>query len=126
MLPIELCAIAFGSIGVCIKIVRRKLMSKTRNHDKIKTTCIAESKMNNIKDLISKSLSDGQISEKEFKMVLDELDKYYDMKKETYIKQSGLSETERKQLIEKGKAQALSIIQKKVKDTYCCSISLFL
>ena len=110
MLPIELCAIAFGSIGVCIKIVRRKLMSKTQKHDKIKT--IAESKMNSIKDLISKALSDGQISEQEFKMVLDELDKYYDMKKETYIKQSGLSETERKQLIEKGKAQALSIIQK--------------
>ena len=37
---------------------------------------LGESKLNSIKNLISKALNDGQISEQEFKMVLDELDRY--------------------------------------------------
>ena len=50
-------------------------------------------------------------------MVLDELDKYNDLKDKTQTKQSGLSEQEKKKLIEQGKTQALSAIQKKIKDT---------
>ena len=50
-------------------------------------------------------------------MVLDELDKYNDLKDKTHANQSGLSEQEKKKLIEQGKAQALSAIQKKIKDT---------
>ena len=51
-------------------------------------------------------------------MVIDELDKYNDLKDKTHTKQSGLSQQEKKKLIEQGKAQALSAIQKKIKDTY--------
>ena len=50
-------------------------------------------------------------------MVLDELDKYNDLKNKTHTKQSGLSEQEKNKLIEEGKAQALSAIQKKIKST---------
>ena len=49
-------------------------------------------------------------------MILDELDKYNELKDKTHTKQSGVSEQEKKKLIE-GKAQALSAIQKKIKDT---------
>ena len=38
------------------------------------------------------------------------------MKDKTHTKQSGLSEQEKKKLTEEGKAQALSAIQKKIKD----------
>ena len=69
--------------------------------------------MNSIKDLISKALQDGQISESEFKMVLCELEKYNDLKDKARTKQSGLSEAEKNKLIQAGKTQALSIIQKK-------------
>ncbi|CAG2243457.1 unnamed protein product [Mytilus edulis] len=42
---------------------------------------MAECKLNSIKDLISKSLTDGQISADEFKLILDELEKFNEMKK---------------------------------------------
>ena len=74
-------------------------------------------KLNFIKSLISTALNDGQISEQEFKMVLDELGKYNDIKEKTHTKQSGMSEQEKKKLIEEGKKQALSEIQEKIKDT---------
>ena len=71
MLPLEIVAVLCGSTGVCVKRVRHKLTSKYQNHYEIKT--LAESTLNSIKELISKSLNDGQISELEFKMILDEL-----------------------------------------------------
>ncbi len=114
MLPLEIAAIVCGVAGVCVKFVRRRLHSKAQKHYEIKT--LAESKLNSVKDLISKALNDGQISQQEFKMILDELDRYNSLKDKTRSKQSGMSEVERKTLIEEGKAQALSAIQKKIKD----------
>ena len=115
MLPLEIAAIVCGVAGVCVKFIRRRLHSKAKKHYEIKT--LAESKLNSVKDLISKALNDGQMSEQEFKMVLDELERYNNLKDKTRSKQSGMSEVERKKLIEEGKAQALSVIQKKIKDT---------
>jgi hypothetical protein len=89
MLPLEIAAVVCGSLGVCVKLVRRRLHTKTHK-------TIADSKLNSIKDLISKALTDGQISENEFKLVLDELDKYNELKDSIHSKQTGLSETERK------------------------------
>ena len=98
MLPLEIAAAVCGCIGVCVNLVRRKLTSKAQKHSNIKA--IADSKINSIKDLISKALQDGQISDDEFKMVLCELEKYNDLKDKTKTKQSGLSESEKKKLIE--------------------------
>ena len=94
LLPIEIIAIVCGCMGVCSKLVRRKCILKAKKHYEIKT--LGESKLNSIKNLISTALNDGQISEQEFKMVLDELDKYNDLKDKTHTKQSGLSEQEKK------------------------------
>ena len=60
-------------------------------------------------------MNDGQISEQEFQMVLCELDRYNDLKDKTHTKQSGLSEQEKKKLIEEGKSQALALFKKKYK-----------
>ena len=113
MLPLEIAAVVCGCMGVCVKLVRRKLMSKTQKHYEIKT--LGESKLNSIKDLISKALQDGQISESEFKMVLCELEKYNDLKDKARTKQSGLSEAEKKKLIEQGRMEAMNTIQKSLK-----------
>ena len=115
MLPLEIVAIVCGCMGACVELMRRKLMSKAPKHYEIKT--IGESKLNSVKRLISKALNDGRISEKEFKIVLDELDRYNDLKDKTHTKQSGLSKQEKKKLIEEGKSQALAIVKKKIKDT---------
>ena len=111
MLPLEIVAVVCGSLGVCVKLVRRRLHTKSQKHYEIKT--IADSKLNSIKDLISKALTDGQISENEFKLVLNELDQYYKIKNTIQSKQTGLSEVERKKLIEEGKAQAKNEMKKK-------------
>ena len=62
-------------------------MSKAQKHSEIKI--LGESKLNYVKILISKALNDGQITEQEFKIVLNELDRYNDLKDKTHTKQSG-------------------------------------
>ena len=95
MLPLEIAAIVCGCMGACMKLVRRKLMPKAQKHHEIKT--LGENKLNSDKILIIRALNDGQISEQEFKIVLDELERYYnDLKDITHNKQSGLSEQEKK------------------------------
>ena len=109
LLPLEIAAILCVCAGVFVKLVRRILASKAQKHYEIKN--LGESKLNSIKNLISKALNDGQISQEEFKIVLDELDRYTDLKDKLHTKDSGLSEQEKKKLIEEGKSQALSAIQ---------------
>ncbi|KAL4231749.1 hypothetical protein ACF0H5_009325 [Mactra antiquata] len=82
-LPILLPILGTTSL-VCVGLatplafVRRKLQSKSKKHYEIKT--IAESKLNSIKNLVSKSLADGQLTEGEFKVILDEIEKFDTMK----------------------------------------------
>ena len=110
MLPLEIVAIVCGCMGACVKLMRRKLMSKAQKHYEIKT--LEESKLNSVKKLISKALNDVRISEKEFKIVLDKLDRYNDLKDKTHTKQSGLREQEKK-VNRRRKSQALAIVIKK-------------
>ena len=114
MLPLEIIAIVCGCMGVCVKLVRRKLMSKTQKHYEIKT--LGESKLNSIKDLISKALQDGEISEGEFKMVLNEMEKYSELKQEIKTtKNIEITDEEKKKLIEQGRMEAMNTIQKSLK-----------
>ena len=114
MLPLEIAAVVCGCMGVCVKLVRRKLMSKTQKHYEIKT--LGESKLNSIKDLISKALQDGQISESEFKMVLNEMEKYSELKQEIKTtKNIEITDEEKKKLIEQGRMEAMNTIQKSLK-----------
>ena len=83
MLPLEIATIVCGCMGACVKLVRRKLMSKAQKHYEIKTR--GESKLNSVKLLTSKALNGGQISEQEFKIVLDELARYNDLKDKTHL-----------------------------------------
>ena len=80
MLPLEIAAVVCGGLGMCVKLIRRKLMTKTQKHCNVQT--IAESKLNSIKDIVSKALQDGEISEGEFKMVLNEMEIYSELKQE--------------------------------------------
>ena len=114
MLPLEIIVIVCGCMGVCVKLVRRKLMSKTQKHYEIKT--LGESKLNSIKDLISKALQDGQISESEFKMVLNEMEKYSELKQEIKTtKNIEITDEEKKKIIEQGRMEAMNTIQKSLK-----------
>ena len=63
---------------------------------------MAVSKLNSIADRISAALTDDKISEEEFRLILSEVDKYDQMKAEIrrgHQKEGGLSEAEKKQLM---------------------------
>ena len=129
MLFLEITATVCGALCVSMKLMRRKLISKAPKHYEIKT--LADSKLNSIKNLISKALNDEQISEQEFKIILEELDKYNDLKEKTHSKQSGFSETEIKKFIEidrrsKSTGTRCYLKKKKKKDVYCHLIGSFL
>ena len=47
-----------------------------------KTVSVCESKINSLKDRISKALADDMLSDEEFNNVLAEMDKYHEMKKD--------------------------------------------
>ena len=52
-------------------------------HEKTVTVC--ESKINSLKDRISKALADDMISEEEFNNILAEMSKYHEMKKDIRV-----------------------------------------
>ena len=114
MFPLEIAAVVCGGLGMCVKLIRRKLMTKTQKHCNVQT--IAESKLNSIKDIVSKALQDGEISEGEFKMVLNEMEKYSELKQEIKTtKNIEITDEEKKKLIEQGRMEAMNTIQKSLK-----------
>ena len=60
--------------------VLRRLSVKAKKHSEL--VVLAESKLNTIADHVSTALTDGQISDDEFRMVIDEVNKYTQMKAE--------------------------------------------
>ena len=69
--------IFFLSTGIVKKLLNM-ISSKKKKHDKI--LMLAESNVNSIETLISQALNDLDISHEEFKMILNEKDKYERMK----------------------------------------------
>ena len=83
----------------------KKFNSKAEKHEKIKT--IASAKLDTITSHVSKTLSDNKIIDEEFKLILEELEKYKVMKEEvrTKTKKKIATETE-ETLIERGRQEA--------------------
>ena len=113
VVPLEITAIVCGLVGVSLKFVNRRLQFKAKKHNEIKI--LAESKLNSMKDLISRALHDGQISEEEFKLILDDFEKYSKMKQEIRDKKAEITDKQKKDLIQQGKAEAMDTLQKNIK-----------
>ena len=58
----------------------KKVSRKVTKHEK--TVSVCESKINSLKDRISKALADDRISDEEFENILAEMAKYHEMKKD--------------------------------------------
>jgi cAMP phosphodiesterase len=68
-----------GLVGVVgAGVVSRGLTSKVAKHED--TMVLAESKKNSISELVSKALQDGHISDEEFRLILQEQERYYALK----------------------------------------------
>ena len=75
---LEAAALACGLAGIAGKYISRRVLVKSKKHDEIRV--LALSKLNSITGVISNALRDGHISPEEFKLVLDEVEKYGQMK----------------------------------------------
>ena len=94
-------------------IFSKKATTKAEKHLKIKT--LATAKLDTIVSHISKALTDDFISNEEFNLILEEMNKYKALKEEVRSKTKKKLKTEEEEsLIEKGRQEARESFRKLV------------
>ena len=73
-----------GVVSVIAGEAGKKVSRKVTKHEK--TVSVCESKINSLKDRISKALADDMLSDEEFNNILAEMAKYHEMKKDIRVK----------------------------------------
>ena len=105
VIAIEGVALVTGLLSIIGKRNVKKSTSKAEKHDKIKM--IASAKLDTIASHISKALSDNKVTDEEFQLILEELEKYKVMKEEARSKNKKKIATEMEEtLIERGRQEA--------------------
>ena len=99
VLIMESASIGTGFLCVIAKYVNKKLKAKEEKHKQIHI--LAESKLNTIHSHISKAITDGYISDEEFKLILEEAEKYRLMKED--IQKKNMKDNVKDSLIERGR-----------------------
>ena len=72
-----------GVLSVITGEAGKNVSRKVTKHEK--TVSICESKINSLKDIISKALADDRISNEEFENILAEMSKYHELKKDIRV-----------------------------------------
>ena len=72
-----------GFVSVITGEAGKKVSRKVTKHEK--TVSVCESKINSLKDIISKALADERISDEEFENILTEMSKYHELKKDIRV-----------------------------------------
>ena len=72
-----------GVLSVITGEAGKNVSRKVTKHEK--TVSICESKINSLKDRISKALADDRISNEEFENILAEMSKYHELKKDIRV-----------------------------------------
>ena len=118
VLGLEIAALGCGLLGVAGKFIGRRLSVKAKKHDEVRVP--AESKLNTIADHVSRALTDGQISDEEFHLIIDEVNKYTLMKAEIRAGAQKahaavtLDEETKNSLIQRGRDEARASFMKKL------------
>ena len=84
VIAIEGAAAFTGLLTLIGEFSVKKSTTKAEKHEKNKT--IAATKLNTISSPISKALSDNKVTDEEFQLILEELEKYKVMKEEVRSK----------------------------------------
>ena len=112
---------ATGAISLFGNIAVRKTTIKAEKHLKIKT--LANAKLDTIASHISKAMMDNHISNEEFKLIMEELNKYKAMKEEIRNNTKKKLKTEEEEsLIEKGRQEARGSFRKLVEKNKTLSL----
>ena len=106
-----------GSISLIGNIFSKRVTTKAEKHLKIKT--LAAAKLDTIASHISKALMDDYISDEEFKLIMEEINKYKAMKEEIRSNTKKKLKTEEEEsLIEKGRQEARASFRKLVEKNH--------
>ena len=112
-LALGISGAATGAISLIGNIVVKKTTTKAEKHLKIKT--LAAAKLDTIASHISKAMMDNFISDEEFKLIMEELNKYKAMKEEIKNNTKKRLKTEEEEsLIERGRQEARESFRKLV------------
>ena len=114
---LAISGVAIGGISLIGNIFSKKATTKAEKHLKIKTLAVA--KLDTIASHISKALMDDFISNEEFNLILEEMNKYKALKEEVRSNTKKKLKTEEEEsLIEKGRQEARESFRKLVEKNH--------
>ena len=106
-----------GAFSLFGNIVARKTTIRAEKHLKIKI--LASAKLDTIASHVSKALMDDFVSDEEFKLIMEELEKYKAMQEEIRNNaKKKLKEEEKETLIERGRQEARESFQRLVEKNH--------
>ena len=112
-LALGISGVVTGAISLIGNIFSKKATTKAEKHLKIKT--LASAKLDTIASHISKAMMDDYISDEEFKVIMDEMNKYKALKEEIRSNTKKKLRTEEEEsLIERGRQEARESFRKLV------------
>ena len=112
-LALGISGVVTGAVSLFGNIFSKKATTKAEKHLKIKT--LATAKLDTITTHISKAMMDNFISDEEFKLIMEEMDKYKALKEEVRSKTKKKLKTEEEEsLIERGRQEARESFRKLV------------
>ena len=112
-LILSIGGVVTGAISLVGNYFNKKATTKAEKHLKIKT--LAAAKLDTILSHVSKAMIDNFINDEEFKLVIEEMDKYKAMKEEVRSKTKKRLKTEEEEsLIERGRQEARESFRKLV------------
>ena len=104
-LALGISGVVTGAISLIGNIFSKKATTKAEKHLKIKTLAMA--KLDTIASHVSKAMMDDFISDEEFKLIMEEMEKYKAMKEEIRNNTKKKLKTEEEEsLIERGRQEA--------------------
>ena len=112
-LALEISGIVTGFISLVGNIVSKRVTTKAEKHLKIKT--LAAAKLDTIASHVSKALTDDFINDEEFKLIMEEMNKYKALKEDIRNKtKKKLKTEEAESLIERGRQEVRESFRKLV------------
>ena len=112
-LALGIAGVVTGAISLIGNIFSKKATTKAEKHLKIKT--LATAKLDTIASHVSKAMMDDFISDEEFKLIMEEMEKYKALKEDIRSKTKKKLKTEEEEsLIERGRQEARESFRKLV------------
>ena len=103
LLPLEIATVGLCVFSTMGNVINKRLAIKCKKHYEI--SVIAQTKLNTITSHVSKALQDNDVSDEEFSLILNELEKYNELKAEVRSQSSkkyASYDLDQKKILEEG------------------------